>query len=467
MMGARGTIASREATAEQPEAVAPEPTPRLRPMLVKASATAFLQGFSLLAGFLTTLLLARLLGAVGYGHYAYALAWAGFLTTPAILGLDRYLVRSVAVYAADERWGLVKGLLKRTNQLVLLAGTAIATVGVACAVLLMSGPMRVTFCIGMALVPVTALTFLRQGAMQAFHRVVTGQLPEYLIRPLLVLVGVVALNAAGVLSSASAMAANVLAVSVAFLAGATMLLKALPPTLRTAVARYRTRAWLRASLPMMWFAALWFGNNYLATLVVGAISGSSAAGIYSVVEKGAQLIVLVLFAVNMPLAPAIARLYARGEREQLQHLTERVARATFLASLPIALFFALWPEAYLKLFGSSFTTGATALTILAVAQAVNAAAGPSGNVLIMTGHERRAASGIAIGLLANIGLGVLLVPTLGVTGGAIASGSSLVLWNAILVRSARRELGVNVSAMPWLSVRAQDAPVLRPSEPVD
>jgi O-antigen/teichoic acid export membrane protein len=431
----------------------------VRSMLMRASATLVLQGFSLLAGFATTVLLAHLLGGLGYGRYTYAIAWASLLTTPAILGLDRFLVRSMAVYEVQGRWELVKGLLRRTNALVLATATAMAIGACVVSVLALDSHLRWTFCVAMLLIPLGALTLLRQGAMQALGQVVWGQLPEYVVRPVLVLAGVGALYllGKGALTSTTALAANVAAVTAAFAVGAIMLRRALPAVLRTVAAQYETRSWLRASLPMMWFGAVWYGNKYVATLVVGTIAGPRAAGVYSAVERGAELIVLVLVAANMPLAPVIARMYARRDRLGLQHATERVAQATLLVSAPIAAFFAIFPSVYLGVFGASFQTGATALTILAIAQAVNAAAGPTGNVLIMTGYERAAVGGIAVGLLANIVLGVLLVPPLGVTGGAIASGSSLVLWNLMLAVRARRRLGVNVTALPWLAVRQAPA----------
>jgi O-antigen/teichoic acid export membrane protein len=440
---------------QERDAQSARPPSVVRSMLMGASATAGLQGFSLLAGFVTTIILAHFLGGVGYGRYAYAIAWAGLLTTPAILGLDRFLVRSMAVYQVEGRWELVKGLVNRTNELVLAASTAIAGGGCLVAVVSLHGSLRWTFCVAMALIPLTALTLLRQGAMQALSRVVSGQLPEYLIRPVLVLGGVGALELVGhrTLTSTTALAVNVAAVAVAFVVGAVMLRRALPAPVRTVQAQYMTRAWLTASLPMMWFAAVWLGNKYIATLVVGTLDGPRAAGVYSVVEKGAELIVLVLIAANMPLAPVIARMYANKDSLGLQHATERIAQATLIASAPIAFVLAAFPGVYLDLFGGSFHSGVTALVILAVAQLVNAAAGPAGNVLIMTGYERSAMGGVAIGLLANVVLGVVLVPPLGTTGGAIAAGSSLILWNLILVVRARQCLGVNVTAIRWLTIR--------------
>jgi O-antigen/teichoic acid export membrane protein len=399
-------------------------------------------------GFATTVLLARFLGEEGYGRYVFALAWASLLTIPAILGLDRFLVRGIAIYEVRQQWRLMRGLLRRANQFVLFTAMVIMVIGWVIAGVWLSGSLRWPFCVAMLLVPLTSLTLLRQGAMQAVGRVVRGQLPEYLIRPAAILAGIGALELVqpSALTPTTALVANVMGVALAFTIGAVMLRRALPAAVRSVRAEYAAREWLRASLPMMLISGIWMANNYLTTLMVGTLNGPRAAGVYSVVQKGAELIVVLLVATNMPLAPAIARMHAHGDRQGLEHTTERVAQTAFLASAPIAAAFMIFPGVYLGIFGAGFQTGATAVMILAVGQLVNAAAGPAGNVLLMTGHEHAAVRGIGAGLLANLALGVILIPPLGVTGGAIAFASSLVLWNVVLAVLARQRVGVNVTA---------------------
>jgi len=422
--------------------------PVIRRMLVSASATAVLQGVSNVMGFALSVLLARFLGSGDYGRYALAFAWSNFLMIPAILGLDRFLVRGIAVCEVQETWSLARGLLRRANQLVLLTSSTIAVCGIIVAAAWLSPSFRGPFAVAMLLIPITTLTLLRQGAMQAFGRVVRGQLPEFLIRPLLIIVGVVALKflTPGALTPVTALGANLAGVTVACIVGAVLLRQALPAVLRAVRPEFITGEWLRASLPMMLISGVWMANGYVAILAVGTLDGSRAAGVYSVVQKGAELIVVLLYATNMPLAPAIARMHARGDRDGLEHTTERMARATLVVSVPIAAAFIAFPGIYLSLFGTGFRTGSTALMIVAVGQLINAAAGPSGNVLMMTSHERVAVRGVAAGLLANIVLAIVLVPPFGVTGGAIAFTSSLVLWNVVLVVLARRLVGVNVTA---------------------
>jgi O-antigen/teichoic acid export membrane protein len=423
-------------------------------MLRSAFGTAVLQGVSTGLGFLTAVLLARLLGQGGYGRYTYALAWAGFLTIPAIVGMEKFLIRGIARYQVQQDWSMMKGLLRRANQIVLLTSMVIAVVGCAIALLWLSPSLVAPLCLAMVLVPVTALTLLRQGAMQAFGRVVTGQMPEYLIGPLLILgfLGALVLIGGGALTATTAVAAYLAGMAVAFLVGVVLLRRSLPTALRTTSPRYATREWLFASARIMLINGVWMANRYVGILVLGTLDSTRATGVYNVVEKGAALIVMVHFAVNMPLAPAIARLHAQADHQALERVTERMARVATLVSLPLCAGFAIFPGAYLSIFGSSFGIGATAMTILALAQLVNAATGPASNILIMTGYERPAVLATAAGLLVNLLLAIALVPLLGMTGSAIAFASSLAFWNVAMVILARRLLGINATAFRRLAI---------------
>ena len=152
--------------------------PWLRRMLIGASGTVVLQGVSMGLGFVTSVLLARWLGTRKYGEYVFALAWAGTLGTVAILGMDRFLVRGLGVYHVRNEWGLMKGLLRRATQLGFAISTAIGVCACIIALSSLSPGVRLPFALAMIFVPVSTVTLLRQGAMQAFGRVVAGQVPD-------------------------------------------------------------------------------------------------------------------------------------------------------------------------------------------------------------------------------------------------------------------------------------------------
>ena len=117
-------------------------------------------------------------------------------------------------------------------------------------------------------------------------------------------------------------------------------------------------------------------------------------------------------------------------------------------SLPIALAFIVFGREILALaFGQAYAGADLALAILALGQLVNAGAGSVGILLIMSGNQRRAASGVAFGAGLNVVLGVLLIPPYGVNGAAVAAAAGLVLSNLLLVDIARRTLGIHSTAL--------------------
>jgi O-antigen/teichoic acid export membrane protein len=102
---------------------------------------------------------------------------------------------------------------------------------------------------------------------------------------------------------------------------------------------------------------------------------------------------------------------------------------------------------FLLLFGRDFTGGQTPLTILCIGQLVNAAMGSVGYLLIMTGHGRDAAVGIAAGAGVNLLLSALLIPHWGVNGAAAASAIGLIVWNVVLAVFVWKRIGILTTAL--------------------
>ena len=126
--------------------------------------------------------------------------------------------------------------------------------------------------------------------------------------------------------------------------------------------------------------------------MLGAIAGAEAAGVYRVATRGADVVVSVLAALNLALAPTFAQLYATGDMRRLERLASIGTRLGLIASLPVVVSFGVFGSWILgTIFGSDFARGSTALAILGAGQLANAAAGPVGLLLNMTGHERDAA----------------------------------------------------------------------------
>jgi O-antigen/teichoic acid export membrane protein len=245
----------------------------------------------------------------------------------------------------------------------------------------------------------------------------------------------------------SALGLNAVAIFVALLTATHFLHKTIPQEVRDASAIYQAGAWLRSGLPMMLIGGMNVINHRIDTIMLGVMKEADAVGIYTVANRGAQLILLVQTAVNVALAPTIASLHAAGEMQRLQRVMTKSAQMVTIISLSSAIGLVLFGRWFLLLFGSDFAQGHLTLAILATGCVVNTVAGSVGLVLMMTGRERDAAIGVGTGVVLNVIMNAALIPRWGVEGAAIATSVSMMARNLLMAHLVYQRLGIYSTAL--------------------
>jgi len=353
----------------------------LRHELLRGFAGSFgLKVAHTLLNLVLSIVLARSLAPEGYGIYVFAFSVMSLLAIPVQLGLPTLLIREVARYQYAERWDLLRGILMRSNQVVLLLFLG---VGLTAALVLwlladqMSSVQLSTFAWALLLLPLIALNRLREAALQGLRRVVIGQLPEKFLLPVLLMMALgVAVLTVG-LTPPLAMGIYCIVSGVVFIIGAAMLLRALPREARITRPRFDTPAWLRSLLPLSLLAGLHTINGQTDIFMLGILATKGEVGLYRVAFSGAALVIFTLTAVNAVLAPHIARLYSAGDDVRLQRLVTQAVRWTTIAALPVAGAFVLFGGFFLDVFfGIAYKPARSALTVLCIAQLVNVLVGP-------------------------------------------------------------------------------------------
>lgn len=383
----------------------------------------------------TTLLLARLLGAGGYGAFAWALAWVSVVRLAAVAGLDRLVAREVSRYRAESAWALIRGLRSRANQI------GLATSVTLCAIAELAGwtlldedsPLRRPFLLALLLVPLATLLAIGQGTLQAFGRVVAGQATETVAIPLLFLALVAASHQLGGTSPVEAMVLQLAAAAVGLAGVLVLVRRTVPEQVSRARPRYATGEWARSALRLALIGGTVTLQLQAGTIMLGAMESAEEAGRYAVAARGASIILAAGLAVNLALGPLVAFLHASADRARLQQVVTSGARMSLGVSVLAALPLLLFPHELLGLFGEAFTGGGDALRILAGAFVVNAVAGPSSLVLIMTRHERDSLLAVVAGTVVTVVLTAILVPPWGALGAALAAGAGIACWNLLLV----------------------------------
>lgn len=413
--------------------------------------------------------MAHWLSVAEFGTYTYILSWIGMLGMIGVYGLDRVMVRDVSVYYTQAAWNLLRGSLRWANGVALLVSSALfglvfmvrALVGQSLEMytspMLTSPSLPVTrlWLIGGLCITMAALAQVQQSTLRGLHRLASSQLAEIVLQPALTLliVAVLLWVGTGTLTVVHALVAYTLATGLALAFSGWLVYHALPSQVRATPPLVHHRAWLVSASHMFLLTSLGAVNGRIDVLALGMLKGPEAVGIYSAARRGSALIPLALNMAVMAMAPTFASLYARGEQEALQHLVTRMSQLVLLGGVPVAAGMILFGRWFLLLFGPGFTGGQTALTLLSLGQLINIVAGPVASLLTMTGHERDVVMGIGLGAGANLVLSLALIPLWGINGAACAAAASLILWNALLLRSVRQRLALSPTILGTIGLR--------------
>lgn len=423
----------------------------LRGRLVGAGLASIAMGVSSqILALLTGVVLARLLGPEGYGQYGFAMAVAGILAVPIQLGLPQYLTRTCAVYVHRGQYALLKGLISQSGLAVLILGVAAVCLAgllmpLARGVLATRGIAINVMWLGLVLVPILGLAAMRAGALRGLGKVVLATVSDELVRPIafLLLVTVWTVFSDAAFGPFAAISAQVIASLVALGAGMWFLFRSFPAQSRHATAESQTRLWIRESRPFLLLAGAQVMMQHMDVLMLGALSSTADVGIYRVAAQAAGLLVFGLIVVDRVLAPHIAQRYEAKDTSSVQKMLTAGTRTAVLIALPIAGAYILFGRSILSaLFGAQFSIGYMPLVALTLARLVDVSFGSVHTALNMTGHARDSARGLVLAAGINAVLNLLLIPPYGVLGAVMATGASLLSWNALLFWVLWRRTGL-------------------------
>jgi O-antigen/teichoic acid export membrane protein len=394
----------------------------------------------------TLILLGRLLGVGGYGHYAFAVALMTLIAIPVKMGFPNLLVRDTACYYSDDQWSKMKGLWRIA---VVSAG------GVGCLfclafwiILKMTAssiePVRYdTLIWALPLIPLIALAQVRGAALRGLGRVIQGQLPEQVVRPFC-LFGLVALFYIlkdSTLMAKGAVQFHVIAAASACLVGTWLLMKARPRQFAQQRPEYELSMWFTTALSFGLTGAMQIINQNADVVILGMARDSTEVGAYKVATQAAMVVAFCLGAIGTVSAPRMASLHAKGIRTEVRRIYRFSIIFSIVGALPIVILFIGFGRPLLVwALGEGFKTAYIPLVILCIGQLMNVAVGPVGFLLNMTGHERTVARIVATSTGINIVFNLMLVWPLGGIGAALATVFSLSYWNLHLFFAARVKL---------------------------
>ena len=417
-----------------------------------AKGAGFLAGgtaFSSVVRLVAALLLARWLGAEGYGLYILTISVGFAASSFASMGLDVAMERFIAVFARRDDEAGARGALQ-----VGVVGTLIPGLVVAVGVVVFSDAIAVRVFDEQTLTPLLALaavmavviglSTLLVAVLVGCKRIDQSALADHVIQPVSRLAFLLLLAPLG-MTPFLAGVAFLLSYLVSIGAMLTFIDRRIPLASLSRPARRDVREIGAFAFPFWLTGFLRILRTRIQPLLLGVVSTVASVGVLSVVTSVSSVGRLANASINTALRPTLAQLHDIGDAREVGRLYVATTRWTLSVSLPVFVYTLLVSGSLLNLFGSSFTTGATALVIASSAEVVNASTGMSGAIIAMSPHNKlkvaNATAWMVISLVAN----VIMIPLWGVTGAAIAILVSTVLINLIRVV----QLWMIMRILPW------------------
>ena len=427
----------------------------LKSHIVKSiSGTIILRGANVFFNMLTTIVLARALGAKGYGIYSYAMVILQFLVVFSSLGLPLFIVKETAINKEKEHWDLIKGIYLWSTKLSLGSSIFLAII-VGSVVFVFQQYFGeiicVTLLIGLLILPLNTLLRMQEALLRGLSYVVHAQLPMRLVRaglfPLLI-VGYMLIE--NNFSPYTAMALCVFTFGVGLVFSLFLIKKMV--NFQDMLPKFKTKVWM---------SSLWFFYfieiadtiyDQVDMFLLGTIKGPEYVGIYRIAHRLSFIIALATMSINVALSPTIAGLYAKKEKELLQQIVTKRTRMLFLLVAPFAFTFIFWGGPIISYtFGPGFVPAKNPLAILMNTQLIVVAIGPVRDLLNLTGFEQVTAKGLSFSVVFIIVLNLLLIPRWGYIGAATAAGINMLVMELFFLMKTIQLTGINPTILGRLS----------------
>jgi O-antigen/teichoic acid export membrane protein len=288
---------------------------------------------------------------------------------------------------------------------------------------------------------------INQASLQGLKRIVLSQVGEKIVRPLLVIaVVVIMFSTRGEISLDKLIWVNISAIGITLLITSFFYQRNIGVKFKSIKPAYEFTSWSNSAMAFFLLGVLYMVNSRIDIFLLGLLKGNDDVGVYNIILKISEIISFGLVIINFIIAPLIAKSFANDERVQLQRLVTQSARIVLMIGLPLLLLIIVFSKSILIFFGVNFFNSQQALLILCFGQLINILCGSVGMLLLMCGYQRFSVYSLAISTGFNIVFNIILTPEYGIVGTAIATATSLAMWNLLMYFFVRRKINIRPTA---------------------
>ncbi len=406
--------------------------------------------------------IARLWGATFLGEYLLIVAAANIIAVLMPLGFETIGTYFAAEYRARGEGRALRAFLLRayahviatTIVLLALGGFIVPMLGEPGAVLSAHWLPTCLIAFGMSVILVNG------PLMVGLKHPYAGFFADGVFRPLLIILALPLAIMAATPSDVFTqfiwlIAIGIVAIGLVQFAYTVSVVRAIPAG--GPVRSSEPRRWWRFALP--WAVIVLATDFYFdidLVLLAGLLSREDLA-IFGVCTRIFAIIAFAVTAVYAVIVPDMLESEVAKDRVGFQRKMGDANVIAAVLSVALLVGVAIGAPIVLRLFGPGFLAGSAPLAVLALVLVIRSVFGPAALVLSLNDRPYRALPAVFVGLVVLVSANLLLVPSMGLMGAALAAVLAQALWSVSMWFIAFRTAGIDVSIVP----RARELIALR------
>ncbi len=390
------------------------------------------------------IVLARLLGPQDAGLYFLSITCVTIAAVVGRFGLDDTVVRFIGVSLNRKNKEAIKGIYYIALVTVLFFSCIMSLflffMSTYLSEKLFSKPELADLMRAMSLsvVPISVYTIHAQ-VLQGMKKIKDAIFTLSVSMPLFTLLGILflvprkGLYGAGIAYNGAALITLIIGV---------YLFKTRAKMLKPFSGSFSKRVVFQSSLPLFWMMLFQLVILWSSSIMIGMFMDNESVALFNVANRTSSLISFFLVAVNSISAPKYAEVYSNGEIQELERISNEIAKRIAIAASPILIFFLVCPSFIMSFFGSAFREASMSFCILTIGQYLNVITGSVAYLLIMSGNESSMRNIMAICTVLCIVLNYYLIPIFGIEGASLATALTLIFLNILAIISVWQHLKI-------------------------
>ena len=376
------------------------------------------------------ILLSRL-GSSTYGLLSIGFAIISFLIIISLLGLSTSVTRYVAYYIGKKDKKRIKSTITSSIKIVLplsilISFTLFILSKQISIIIFNNADLIPTLKLFSLTIPFLALTDLFLSFIIGFQKIGYRTLIKDIIETSIKLFLTFIFISFGY-GLFGVVAAYIISIIITFILSFYFIKKAFPILNKNIKSINLTKELLKFSLPLLFMGFLNLIIKWTDVLMIGYFIDASQVGVYNVALPTANLLILTPTALMAIFLPIITGLYSQNRFNQIKKISKTISKWIFFINLPIFFLIALLSKQIITImFGPDYINATIPLYILLFGYLIHSFTHVHSSALTMIKRTNINFYIMLVSIFINITINYILIPKIGIIGGAIATSLSLI-----------------------------------------